>query len=91
MIHLLTGPLNSGKTTLLERAVAEWRAKGIVIRGFLSRKAAGGYDLLDLEEGSIHPFLQRSGEDHWQKTGPYFLLPTALRPFGQESIRVRVP
>jgi nucleoside-triphosphatase THEP1 len=78
MIHLLTGPIDSGKTSLLERAVAAWRSRGLKVRGFLSRKVDGGYDLFDLAEQASHDYLRKTGDEAWQRTGPYFVLPTGL-------------
>jgi nucleoside-triphosphatase THEP1 len=83
MIFLLSGPVHSGKTTLLKKAAREFRNKGIRVDGFLSEavfkgKHRTGYDLLDLREERSIPLLRITGEEAWQKIGPYFFVPSGL-------------
>ena len=35
-LFVLTGPVHSGKTTFLAKAVAGWKAAGLAVGGFLS-------------------------------------------------------
>jgi nucleoside-triphosphatase THEP1/molybdopterin converting factor small subunit len=81
-IHILTGPVDSGKTTFL-RGVLIGGAPTRPISGYLSLRVLGereteGYDLLDLADGSERPFLRRNGEPSWPSVGPYFLIPETL-------------
>jgi len=83
VIFVLTGPVHSGKTTLLETAVHEFRKSKVKIDGFLSKairegQEVIGYDLFDLREGSSVPLLRRTGERAWQRVGSYFFLPSGL-------------
>ena len=83
MIFLLSGPVHSGKTTLLKRAVREFKDQGVRVDGFLSEavftgKERTGYDLLDLREDRSIPLLRIAGEEEWQKIGPYFFVPSGI-------------
>jgi len=83
MIFLLSGPVHSGKTTLLKRAVREFKDQGVKIDGFLSEavfsgKKRIGYDLLDLREDRSIPLLRISGEEEWQRIGSYFFVPSGI-------------
>lgn len=84
MLTLLTGPVHSGKTILLEAVVARLKDENKTISGYLSpsvRKKGdtSGYDLWDCRTGNREPFLRREGPVHWEKTGPYLCLPGAMR------------
>ena len=83
MIFILTGPVHSGKTTLLEKVVHRLNKDKVKIDGFLSKarregQEVVGYDLFDLREGGAVPLLRRTGEKGWQRVGPYFFLPSGL-------------
>ena len=83
MIYLLTGPVHSGKTTLLTQIIRSLREKGVEVGGFLSvaiwnGDERTGYDLYDLTEEELIPFIRASGESSWQKIGPYFFVPDGL-------------
>jgi len=83
MIFILSGEVESGKTTVLQNFVAEIRAQKIRLDGFLSLRVmdgneTAGYDLADIQEGESRPFLRRTGADDWQKVGPYYVLPGGL-------------
>jgi nucleoside-triphosphatase THEP1 len=83
VIFVLTGPIHSGKTTLLERVVHEFRKSKVKVDGFLSKalregQEVTGYDLFDLREGSSIPLLRTTGEKEWQRVGSYFFLPSGL-------------
>lgn len=83
MIFILTGPVHSGKTTLLEKAVHVFREHKVKVDGFLSKALREeqeliGYDLFDLREGSSIPLLRTKGEMEWQRIGSFFFLPPGL-------------
>ena len=92
MITILTGPVHAGKTSLLEEITAELRAEGFRVGGYLSRalweeNACTGYDLVDIPEGRVDPFIRREGDPTWQSVGPYRLIPEGLER--AESILLR--
>lgn len=83
MLLILTGPVHSGKTSRLKGFVEEWRARGMAVDGYLSPAVFSserrlGYDWLDLRTGESAPFLRRTGEEGWEKVGPFFLVPSTL-------------
>ncbi len=83
MIHILTGPVHSGKTTLLQRVTAQLISQNIAVYGFLSlsikqNKKFIGYDLYDLNRETQTPFIRKEGEEHWQRIGAYFFIPETL-------------
>jgi len=80
---ILTGPVHSGKTTLLKRASAAMMEQGIPVHGFLSESIWDkgqpmGYDLYNLENKKSIPFIRKDGEENWEKIGAYFFLPSGL-------------
>jgi nucleoside-triphosphatase THEP1 len=83
MIFILTGPVHSGKTTLLEYVVRELKRQKYRIGGFLSDpiwegEQTVGYDLFDLREERSIPFIRSAGEEKWQKIGSYFFIPQGM-------------
>ena len=87
MLTLLTGPVHSGKTTLLNEVVNRLKEENKTITGYLSllsRRKGNivGYDLWDCRTGEREPFLRMEGRAHWERTGPYFCLPEAMRKAG---------
>jgi len=82
MIFILTGPVDSGKTTFLKRVIEELKRQKIKLDGFLSEALKDqekiGYDLLDLGGGKSVPFIRKSGRQDWQRIGPYFFIPKGL-------------
>jgi len=83
MILILTGPVHSGKTSLLKRTAAALMEQGIFVHGFLSesiwdKDQAIGYDLFNLQNKKSFPFIRKKGEDEWEKIGAYFFLPSGL-------------
>jgi nucleoside-triphosphatase THEP1 len=91
MILVLTGPVHSGKTSLLRRLLPDFKALAIPLCGYLSPAIGGdwdvlGYDLLEVGTGRSLPFLRTAGEAGWQRVGPYFLLPGGLEA-AESSIR----
>ena len=83
MIHILTGPVHTGKTTLLKNILLPLGKQGLSIDGYLSeavRKQGStlGYDLYDLREDRYYPFIRKEGQEDWQSIGPFFFLPETL-------------
>jgi molybdopterin synthase sulfur carrier subunit len=82
-IHILTGPVDSGKTTFLRHVLTSRGAPPRRACGYLSLRVLAdgeteGYDLLDLADGDVRPFLRRTGEPAWPRVGPFFLVPETL-------------
>ena len=80
---ILTGPVHSGKTSLLKRAAEALEERGIPVHGFLSesvwdRDQAIGYNLYNLQNKRSLPFIRKKGEDEWENIGAYFFLPSGL-------------
>lgn len=83
MIHILTGPVHCGKTTLLKKTADRLSDSGKHLTGFLSLSLwedsmLHGYDLYVLKTGQIIPFIRRSGRADWPQTGTFFFIPEAL-------------
>lgn len=83
MIFVLTGPVHSGKTTVLRNVVQELRRQNYRIGGFFcesirKNEEIVGYDLLDIKEGRSVPLIRREGEEDWQRIGDYFFIPEGL-------------
>jgi nucleoside-triphosphatase THEP1 len=82
-MYILTGPVHSGKTTLLKNILYSLKEKDLSIDGYLSEAVWEeddflGYDLFDLKEYSNHPFIRKQGREEWQKIGLFFFLPETL-------------
>ncbi|MGD9344967.1 MAG: nucleoside-triphosphatase [Candidatus Aminicenantes bacterium] len=83
MIHILTGPVHSGKTTLCRRLANELKSKDISVDGFLSlavekKDESIGYDLFDIRKESSTPFIRKTGKKDWQRIGSYVFIPETL-------------
>jgi nucleoside-triphosphatase THEP1 len=83
MIVILSGPVHSGKTTLIQKSLSRWAARGLLFGGFLSiavrnERGESEYDFLDLKEGLRLPFLRRAGEPEWETVGPFYFVPRTL-------------
>jgi nucleoside-triphosphatase THEP1 len=83
MIFILTGPVHSGKTTTLKRAVQKFEKAKLDIGGFLSEavfkgQERTGYDLFDLKRKKSIALIQREGKKDWQRVGSYFFPPSGL-------------
>lgn len=83
MIFILTGPVHSGKTTLLKKVIRELKEKKYKIDGFLSetvwrKQEIVGYDLFNLKKERSIPLIRRTGKKEWQKIGSYFFIPQSL-------------
>ncbi len=83
MIHILTGPVHSGKTILLKNILLPLEDQGLSIDGYLSeavRKHGDtlGYDLYDLKKHRSFHFIRKKGQEDWESIGPFFFLPETL-------------
>lgn len=83
-IDILTGQVQSGKTTLLQKITSELKQKGIRTGGYLSLSVFEtgqliGYDLFDLKQETKRPFLRKQGQGYWEKIGPYSFLPGTIK------------
>lgn len=83
MLYILTGPIHSGKTTLLKKVVKELKQQKQNVDGFLSEavikdRVMVGYDLLDLKEEKSVPFIRKEGKENWENIGSYFFIPQSL-------------
>jgi molybdopterin converting factor small subunit/nucleoside-triphosphatase THEP1 len=89
-INILTGPVDSGKTTFLLEILSgpdgsspPGSAPPRPLAGYLSPRVlekgrTEGYNLFALGDGSVRPFLRKKGEPGWPKVGPYSLIPETL-------------
>ncbi len=83
MIYILTGPVHSGKTTLLKKITLELKHQRFKVDGFLSESLWDnqkiiGYDLLDLREDKSCPFIRKAGEKDWDRIGSFYFIPETL-------------
>lgn len=82
MVVVLSGPLHSGKTNFLRRALARWQERGRQVSGYLSIAVTGDsgteYDMLDLRDGRLRPFLTRKPLTGAESCGPFYFIPEAL-------------
>jgi nucleoside-triphosphatase THEP1 len=88
VIFILTGDVHAGKTTWLRQFVQKLRARSLRYHGFLSAAVIEGgrtvgYTLYDLESQSSSPYLRENGEDGWERTGPFFFVPSGLARAGE--------
>ncbi len=96
MIVILTGPVHSGKTTLLWKAAETLAEKGPALGGYLtpSKRDPEGrvlaYELLSLSDGTIRPFLERKRRPAGRTIGPYRFCADGLR-LARELIRTTPP
>jgi nucleoside-triphosphatase THEP1 len=83
IIDILTGKVQTGKTTLLRKITLELKRKGVRVGGFLNlsvyeKDQVIGYDLYNLKEETMRPFLRKQGQTNWEKIGPYSFIPDTL-------------
>ncbi len=82
-MHVLTGPVHSGKTTCLQKTCALLSGRGIGLGGYLSEAVfengvQAGYDLVSLKNGVKNAFIRKEGEPGWMKTGSFFFIPAGI-------------
>ena len=83
MIHILSGPVHSGKTTLLKNTLSSLDTQNLAIDGYLSealweKNKFLGYDLFDLKIHRFYPFIRKEGKEQWEQIGPFFFLPETM-------------
>ena len=83
MINILTGPVHSGKTTLLKNILSSLEERNFPIDGYLSEAVWAqddflGYDLYDLKNHRHYPFIRKEGRKEWQSIGPFYFQPESL-------------
>lgn len=84
MIYIMTGPVHSGKTSFLYHQTHIWKKDNLNVDGFLSiAKWEGhkryGYDLYDLKNERMLPYIRKRGESGWPQIGPYYFIPSSLK------------
>lgn len=92
MIFILTGPVNSGKTTLLKRVVKELKKQKFKVDGFLSEalwenEEKIGFNLFDLRGERVIPYIRKSGQRDWERSGSYFFTPQGMNWAKQAILR----
>ena len=92
MIFLLSGPIHSGKTSLIKVIIKELQSVNIKLDGFISNpifknKEIIGYDLFDLKKEKPLPFIVKFGENSWQKIGSFFFIPEGLKEANKIILR----
>ena len=82
MIHILTGPVHSGKTSLLRDSLPLLRQirslSGYLSLSLWEEGRLEGYDLYDISVSHRHPFIRRTGEEEWERIGSFYFIPWAL-------------
>ena len=48
-----------------------------------------GYDLFDVKEGKVSPFIRKEGAMNWEKFGPHFFVPEALKEAKRKILHCR--
>jgi nucleoside-triphosphatase THEP1 len=94
MIFVLTGPVHSGKTSLLRKLIREWSGRKLGLDGFLSLAVHKdgeliGYDLFDLKRKKTLPYLRKEGAADREKVGLFFFIPEALEAAKRMLLRRR--
>jgi len=83
LLHLLSGPVDSGKTSLLFRLLSNLGELRPRVDGFLTPKVYEGdqfigYDLLDLKAGELSPFIRVTHSAEKASVGRFYFLPEGL-------------
>jgi len=84
VLFILTGPIHSGKTSLLKNVATGLYNQGISVDGFLcisiwEHDLVSGYDLQFIKTAQKVPFIRRTGERDWDRIGPFFFIPQTLQ------------
>jgi len=77
-ITIVSGAINSGKTTKIKTLIATYKAANLSIAGFYSEKVfvakeLVGYDLILLSSNEKIPFLRINSFGVSNRIGPYFI------------------
>ncbi|MDX1359167.1 MAG: nucleoside-triphosphatase [Clostridia bacterium] len=63
MVKIITGPINSGKTTALINEYKKSGGDGFASLKLMEGDEVNGFDLIRLATGEKRPFIRRSGEE----------------------------
>jgi len=90
MIFILTGTVNSGKTTTLDRWITEYRSEGIQPRGILSPAIFRGgkkisYDVWDLGSDARLPLASEEALEKGERFGRFRFFERGLQ-LGRQAI-----
>jgi len=94
VILILTGAVQSGKTRFLAGILAGLDRAKTGASGFLSPAVyeSGrliGYDLAVLGREKSAPYIRKVGEPAWERAGPFFFIPEALKDARQTVLESR--
>ncbi len=83
MVHLLTGGVDTGKTSLLERVLNSLGPARQRVDGFINKKVFHhgeffGYDLVNLKSGEVAPFIRTTEPDNQAKASRFYFIPEGL-------------
>jgi nucleoside-triphosphatase THEP1 len=82
-LFVLTGPVHSGKTSLLARIFKGLQDQGRSLNGLLSLACYEGdefkgYTAYLLGTGETFPLIRTTGKPEWERIGRYYFLPEAM-------------
>jgi len=83
-LFILTGPVHSGKTSLLAQVCAKLAGQGWTLNGLLSLAhfKSGrfkGYNGYNLSTGKTFPLIRIQGEPEWERIGRFYFLPEGMK------------
>lgn len=89
-VFVLSGRIDSGKTTFLKSLINKLKPLEIKVGGIYSQKimehgARIGYDLVNINSNEQQKFLRNNGEKGVQQVGEFTVLPGAVH-FGNQSL-----
>ena len=90
-IFILTGPVNSGKSTFLDQLAVALQDERIRLAGLIAKKHWEGerdvtYFIRDIQEGGSLPLSSGTDTEGWLKTGSFYFNPDAVA-FGNELLK----
>lgn len=83
-IFIISGKIDSGKTTFLKNLITNLQEKHIKVGGIYSQKIMQngeriGYDIVDIETNKQELFLRKNqGETNFERIGPFNIFPNAF-------------
>ncbi len=92
-IFLLTGKVDSGKTTFVKNLIEKLKEKEVKVGGIYSQKIfenneRTGYDLVEIETQKTEHFLRKNPDGNPGDIGVFKLFPKAV-PFGMEILNTK--
>ncbi len=90
-VTILTGPVGSGKSSRTEEEVRILKKQGVEVGGIITRRIVEnertvGYDIFDIVEEKITPFLREGDIPGCERVGRYSILPEGLKA-GREALK----